>query len=137
MLDVDHLRRLNEDFGQQAGDEVLHRVLGDTPAIPPGTIQATVDDGVVTLTGRAARKTTAVAAARLAEAVPGVTDVVDQLTFDVDDTITAAPPHQATELDPLLGWRIGRPPAWSAGRASADRITKHDEPSVSRSMALS
>jgi diguanylate cyclase (GGDEF)-like protein len=26
MLDVDHLRRLNEDFGQQAGDEVLHRV---------------------------------------------------------------------------------------------------------------
>lgn len=26
MLDVDHLRRLNEDFGQQAGDEVLRRV---------------------------------------------------------------------------------------------------------------
>ena len=26
MLDVDHLRRLNEDFGHQAGDEVLHRI---------------------------------------------------------------------------------------------------------------
>lgn len=26
LLDVDHLRRLNEDFGHEAGDEVLHRV---------------------------------------------------------------------------------------------------------------
>ena len=103
--------------------------------IAPGAVQATVDDGVVTLAGRTVRKTTAVAAARLTEAVPGVTDVVDQLTFDVDDTAAAVPTCQAAERDALVGWSIGRPPAWSAGRASRDWITKHDERTVTRSAA--
>ena len=71
-------------------DEVMQRVLRRTLTIEPGAVQATVDDGVVTLTGRTARRTTALAAARLTEAVAGVTGVVDRLAFDVDDTVAAA-----------------------------------------------
>lgn len=62
-------------------DEVMQQVLRRTLMIEPGTVQATVDDGVVTLTGRTACRTTARAAARLTEAVAGVTDVIDRLTF--------------------------------------------------------
>jgi hypothetical protein len=117
-------------------DEVVHRVLRRTLTIPPGDVQATVDDGVVTLAGRTARKTTAVTAAQLTKAVPGVAAVVDRLTFDVDDTVAAAPARQAAERDPLLGWWIGRTPAWSAGQAPADRTGNHDEQTVTRSAAL-
>jgi CBS domain-containing protein len=86
--------------------EVMRQVVGRTPQIRPGMVQATVDDGVVTLTGRTADKTTAVAVARLTATVPGVTDVVDLLTFDVDDTVTAAPP--VTEHRPFRGLRTAR-----------------------------
>jgi CBS domain-containing protein len=72
-------------------DEVMHQVLLHTLMIRPGAVQATVDDGVVTLTGRTTYKTTAVAAARLTEAVPGVTHVDDRLTFDVEDSVPAGP----------------------------------------------
>jgi CBS domain-containing protein len=117
-------------------DEVIHRILRPTLMIPPGDVQVTADDGVVTLEGRTARKTTAVTAAQLTEAVPGVTEVVDRLTFDVDDTVPVAPARPASERDPLLGWWIGRTPAWSAGRAPGDRIGNHDEQTVIRSAAL-
>lgn len=111
-------------------DEVMHHILDDRLAIPPGTVQAAVDDGVVTLTGHAARKTTAAAAVGLTVAVPGVTDVVDQLTFDIDDTVTAAPARQAAKRDPLLGWWIG-----PAGRASGHRVTNLDGRTVTRAAA--
>jgi CBS domain-containing protein len=68
-------------------DEVIHRVLLDEFQIRPGAVRVTVDDGVVTLTGRTASRTTALAAARTAELISGVTDVVDLLTYDVDDTV--------------------------------------------------
>src|SRR5436305_1412560 len=66
-----------------------------------------VDDGLVTLSGRTDRKSTAQAAVGLTEAVPGVTGVVDRLTFDTDDTV-ATPAERPSATDPLLGWRIGR-----------------------------
>lgn len=130
------LLKMHDRLDAVIRDEVMRRVLSRTLTIPPGTVQATVDDGVVTLTGRTARKTTAVAAARLTEAVSGVTEVVDQLTFDLDDTVAATPARQAAERDPLHAWRIGRIPTWSAGRAPADRITNHDEQTATRSAAL-
>jgi CBS-domain-containing membrane protein len=99
-------------------DEVLQRVLHGTLMIRPGAVQATVDDGGVTLTGRTTRRSTAVAAVRLTEAVPGVTDVVDQLAFDIDDTVAAAPPRRAIARHPLHGWWIGRPHARSADRTA-------------------
>jgi CBS domain-containing protein len=87
-------------------DEVIREVLSETLMIRPGAVQATVDAGVVTLTGRTASRSAAVAAVRLTEAVPGVTDVVDRLTSDVDDTV-----------------------------ATGDRIAGHDERTVSRALA--
>jgi CBS domain-containing protein len=117
-------------------DEVMHRVLHRTLTVPPGTVQATVDDGVVTLAGNTARKTIAVAAVAMIEAVPGVTGVVDRLTFDLDDTAAPAPAPHAAKPDPLHGWWTGRPPAWSPARAGTDAITNHDEPAVTRLMEL-
>jgi CBS-domain-containing membrane protein len=73
-------------------DEVMQQVLRRTLMIRPGAVRAEVDEGVVTLSGRTARRTTAVAAARLTAAVPGVTGVVDQLTSDLDDTTVATRP---------------------------------------------
>ncbi|GIM89863.1 CBS domain-containing protein [Paractinoplanes toevensis] len=102
-------------------DEVMHRVLGHTLTIPPGTVQATVDDGVVMLTGRVADRTTAVAAARLTEAVPGVTGIVDRLVVIPDHTVRDAAP--ATRRDPAHGRWIGRRPV-------------HAEQSTARSAAL-
>lgn len=98
-------------------DEVVQRVLGRTLRLPPGTVGVDVDGGVVTLTGRVAHRTTAIAAARLAEAVPGVTDVDDRLGFDLDDTVAAAVP--VTEPDPMRGWLIGRPPSDQPANQSA------------------
>jgi CBS-domain-containing membrane protein len=88
-------------------DEVLQQVLRRTMMIDPGTVRVSVDDGLVTLSGRTGRKSIAQAAAGLIEAVPGVTGVVDRLTFDTDDTI-ATPAERPSAADPLLGWRIGR-----------------------------
>jgi hypothetical protein len=97
-------------------EEVMRQVVGRTPQLRPGTVRATVDDGVVTLTGRTARKATAVAVARLTATVPGVTDVVDRLTFDVDDTVTATP--RTAERRPFRGLRTA--PAQPANRSNQD-----------------
>jgi CBS domain-containing protein len=87
-------------------DEVMQQVLRRTLMIEPGTVRASVDDGLVTLSGRTGRKSTALAAVGLTEAVAGVTGVVDRLTFETDDT----PAERSSAADPLLGWRIGRQP---------------------------
>jgi CBS domain-containing protein len=112
-------------------DEVVHRVLHRTLMIPPGKVRVTVEDGVVTLSGRTARRTTAVVAARLTEAVAGVTGVVDRLTFDVDDTVAAEPVPPTAASDPLRSWWIGRRP-----RRSAAKAIDHDEQTVAGSATL-
>jgi CBS domain-containing protein len=73
-------------------DEVMQAILRRTLMIETGTVEVAVVDGVVTLTGGIGRKTTALAAAGLTESVPGVTAVVDQLTFDIDDTLPTTDP---------------------------------------------
>jgi hypothetical protein len=107
-------------------DEVAQRVLRDTLGIRPGAVRATVDEGVVTLTGRTDRKTTALAAARLTAAVPGVTDVVDRLTFDADDTVATVTEPQPAERDPLRSWWTGPRPARSGKGAVTNRIAGPD-----------
>jgi CBS-domain-containing membrane protein len=86
-------------------EEVKERVLQQILKIQPGAVRITVDDGVVTLSGRTKRRTIALAAVALAEAVPGVAGVVDHLAFAIDDTVgepaaTPAVPH------PMHGWWI-------------------------------
>ena len=66
--------------------------------------QASVDDGEVTLSGHTPRKTTALAAVGLTEAVTGVTGVVNRLTFDTDDT-PARPANHRANHDPTRGLR--------------------------------
>ena len=49
-------------------------------------LEVTVDQGIATLTGQAERKSTKKIAARLARKVPGVIQVVDKLTYSLDDS---------------------------------------------------
>jgi CBS domain-containing protein len=106
-------------------DEVVQRLA--TLRIRPGAVRATVEEGVVTLTGRTGRRTTAVAAARLAGAVPGVTDVLDRLTFDVDDTIATAPAPQPIERHPLRAWWTGPRSARYGEGSVKDRMAGQGE----------
>jgi CBS domain-containing protein len=88
-------------------DEVTHRILRRILMIEPGSVQVAVHDGVVTLIGRMRHKSTALAAAGMTAAVAGVTEVVNQLAFDTDDT-RPAPTPQPPAQDPMHGWWEGR-----------------------------
>jgi hypothetical protein len=84
------------------------------------SIRVRVDDGEATLTGHTARRTTALAALRLTEAVPGVSGVVDELTFDTDDTAPDPRPLAPTP-DPMRGWLSPAPiPAPGSGHRAGD-----------------
>jgi CBS domain-containing protein len=65
--------------------DVLEQVLGRTLLVEPGRVAVEVHDGVVTLTGRTDRLSTAQLAVKLTRAVPGVVEVIDRLGFDFDD----------------------------------------------------
>ena len=75
-----HLRP-DEDIKHDVITEVLRRIL----AVEDGTVDVTVADGVVTLSGRFDRRSSAEIAARLAAQVSGVVRVADGLTFEFDD----------------------------------------------------
>lgn len=66
--------------------EVASEVLRRTLAVEPGDVEVEVSAGVVRLTGNTDRRSTADIAVRLARAVDGVVDVVDELTYRYDDT---------------------------------------------------
>jgi CBS domain-containing protein len=70
----------------------VNRMLRDTLKLASETILARVDEGVATLTGRTALRRMALAAVAVTGAVPGVATVIDELSFDTDDTAPAAPP---------------------------------------------
>jgi CBS-domain-containing membrane protein len=66
-------------------DDVVNNVLQGL-WIEPSTVDVRVSAGVVHLTGRLDRISTVQILIRATRAVPGVVDVIDQLTGDVDDT---------------------------------------------------
>lgn len=75
------------------GDAAIEReVRGDVPlhtmSLDPTDIQVHVSDGVVTLSGKADRCSTARIVVRLVRAVDGVVNVVEEMTWTYDDTTT-------------------------------------------------
>ncbi|MEV0414904.1 CBS domain-containing protein [Streptomyces sp. NPDC050448] len=66
--------------------EVLEEVLGRTLWLPPRTIDISVTEGVVTLTGHMERKTETEIAISVTCQIDGVVGVVDKLTYRLDDS---------------------------------------------------
>jgi CBS-domain-containing membrane protein len=65
--------------------EILEEVLLHGLWIDPLSMTVTVQDGIVTLTGQLERKSLVSMALHMTRRVPGVVDVVNQLSFDWDD----------------------------------------------------
>lgn len=66
-------------------DEVIEEVLVRTLRLPPTAVDVFVVKGVVTLTGRLARRSEAEIAVSMARLTDGVVTVIDQLTYRFDD----------------------------------------------------
>jgi CBS domain-containing protein len=73
--------RADHEIADDVGHEVLERML----LTEPGRVTVRVRGGVVTMTGRVDRFSTARLAVKLARSVPGVVGVIDRLGFDFDD----------------------------------------------------
>ncbi|MFD7663823.1 CBS domain-containing protein [Streptomyces sp. NPDC059788] len=67
-------------------DEIIEDVLVRTLWLAPHTVGVTVDDGVVTLTGKLRRRSEVPIAVRLAGRVDGVVSVTDRLAYQEDDS---------------------------------------------------
>jgi CBS domain-containing protein len=67
-------------------DEIVDDVLRRTLWIDPITVQVDVVDGVVTVSGRVGRRSTAALVVRLTADVSGAVTVIDRLTWDYDDS---------------------------------------------------
>ncbi len=66
--------------------EIIRDVLTSYLATNPTLVKVAVADGVVTLDGEVEKKSMIPLAVRMTHVVDGVVDVVDRLTFAVDDT---------------------------------------------------
>lgn len=78
--------RPDHEIREDITEDVLKRVL----RLDAIEAQVEVAEGIATLTGKVDRKSTAQIAVHLTRAVPGVIDVVDQLSFAYDDTVVSA-----------------------------------------------
>jgi CBS-domain-containing membrane protein len=74
--------RPDQDLLEDVVENVLRRMLW----IDPLTVKPEVHGGVVTLAGSLDRRSTAELAVHITKSVPGVIQVVDQITFEFDDT---------------------------------------------------
>ncbi|MGH4032065.1 CBS domain-containing protein [Actinomycetota bacterium Odt1-20B] len=74
--------RTDTEIRRNVIDEVLMRALGQ----PPGLISVDVHHGVVTLQGRLERRSEKAIAAGMTSRMDGVVDVVDKLTYRLDDS---------------------------------------------------
>jgi CBS domain-containing protein len=79
-------RRSDAEIRAEVYTDVLRKVL--RLGLPD--VDVTVHQGVVTLRGSTELRTTAAIAVRLVRAVTGVVDVVDELTYQRDDTASAS-----------------------------------------------
>jgi CBS domain-containing protein len=79
-----HLRP-DPDIRRDIVDEVLRRVLG----VNEDVVTVEVDDGVVQLTGRLDARSSVDIAVRLAANVSGVVGIINELSYDRDDSLLA------------------------------------------------
>ncbi|MFF3459552.1 CBS domain-containing protein [Streptomyces sp. NPDC002730] len=70
-------------------EEILEDVVTHTLGLPPSALTVEVTDGRVTLSGTVARKSLIPITLRLCESVDGVVDVIERLTYDMDDSAAA------------------------------------------------
>jgi CBS domain-containing protein len=73
-------------------EDIVRDVLIEGIDADPGTIDVTVADGIVTVTGMVDYASTAAYALREVHTIPGVIDVVDELKWRTDDTRPHAAP---------------------------------------------
>ena len=66
-------------------DEIVHEVITDYLGTNPGLARVAVADGVVTLGGEVETKSMVRLAVKMARSVDGVVDVVDRLTYTIDN----------------------------------------------------
>lgn len=74
-------------------DDVYAEVLATTAGIDPSTVEVSVVEGIVTLRGRVERRGVVRIAVKLTRAVTAVVDVVDELTWEYDDTPDPSQPY--------------------------------------------
>jgi CBS domain-containing protein len=67
--------------------DVLTEALREYPVRDGSAVRVTCADGVVTLSGRVSFRSAAERIAGITRRVPGVVDVADGLTFDIDDSM--------------------------------------------------
>lgn len=81
--------------------DVVHDVLEHTLLVEPGKVAVTVRDGEVRLVGRVDRYSTARIALQLTQAVPGVVEVVNRLSYEFDDRKVEAGRYAPGPFGPL------------------------------------
>jgi CBS domain-containing protein len=91
--------------------EVLGELSGEYLQINPALLDVSVTEGVVTLAGEVEDKTMIPFAVRITHSVDGVVDVVDKLTYAVDDTVPQRPPAQVHYQKPERPWPAEYPRA--------------------------
>jgi CBS-domain-containing membrane protein len=70
---------------QEIREEVIQEVLVRALWLPPGSVEVSVTEGVVTLSGHAERKSETQIAMSMTRRIDGVVDVVGKLTYRLDD----------------------------------------------------
>jgi osmotically-inducible protein OsmY len=74
--------------------------------VNPATVTVQVHDGIVTLTGQLERRSLIPIAVSLVHGLDGVVDVVDRLTFEVDDGPIMVPSYLLLNRAPEVRRRI-------------------------------
>jgi CBS-domain-containing membrane protein len=94
--------RSDAEITQEVRQEVLVRALW----VDPDSVTIQVRDGVVTLTGRLERRSLIPIAVSLVHGIDGVVDVVDRLTFELDDSPIMVPSDLLISRAPGVRRRI-------------------------------
>ena len=94
--------RADAEIAQEVRQEVLMRAMW----VNPDTVTVKVHDGIVTLSGQLERRSLIPITVSLVHGLDGVVDVVDRLTFEVDDSPIMVPSDLLMNRAPEMRRRI-------------------------------